>query len=161
VKALTKTFNVNYYSEVEEKEFEGVFVVRKLTIGDRIQMGAMSAEMLGGQTVATNTDAFAYAHAVSHCRVALITKPGWFEDPTKLNDEQLFTQVYKEMQQFEASFRRVPASGNEQEGSRPNPAVQNTVGSPQSYSPVEGAGRRDGSSAPLVGKQIPLVTKVG
>ena len=160
MKSLTKTFTIEYDSEIEERKFEGTFTTKKLTIGDHLAMGTYFSELTKG-AMNIGEMAFQVASALAHCKVALISRPSWFEDPQKLVDESLLFKVYKEVATFESSFRRNLSAGDEQGRSSTSQGDQATTRTAEGNSTVEGARGYNGPPAQMVERKVPLVTKVG
>ena len=152
----TKTFHVDYYSELEDKNYEGTFTVKKLTIGDISRMGVLKAKLAGGfsydaesgRGVDPTTDAI--NEMLCHCELALLKKPDWFV-PEDFVDAGLLRAVYQEVVSFETNFRSGGVSGKKSDGS----------GSDTSEAQSEGGGGADGSLENLVDKKVPKISTVG
>lgn len=139
--AKQKVFNINHKLETGEVK-EGQFTTKKLSIMDRSKIGVRKSQLSGGmytvrddqgnptgQGLDEDTDFL--NHMISHLEVALIQKPIWF-DLNNIDDADLVRKVFKEVIDFEASFRRpgnTSDSGNDgssQEASSTESSQQTT-----------------------------------
>ena len=152
----TKTFHIDYYSEMEEKNYIGTFTVRKLTIGDLSQLGLLKAKMADGFSYNENSGrgiddtTNAINEMIAHFEIALIQKPDWF-DPQDLIDIGLLREVYTEVASFEADFLNRPLRGDRSSG----------VSASTSEEERGGGGGPDVPPEDLVDKKIPTITQVG
>ena len=153
---MTKTFHVDYHSEMEDKSYVGTFTVKKLTIGDLSQLGLLKAKLSdgfsynesSGRGIDDTTNAL--NEMLAHFQIALIQKPDWFV-PDDLVDVGLLRVVYKEVASFEADFlnRALPREGT--------PNVSTDAGEEK----FSGGGGQQLPSADVVDKKIPTITQVG
>lgn len=100
--AKQQQFSVDYTGP-DGEHLEGVFMVKRLTIGEQAQVGITKARMAQSLTVDPGTDST--LQMFSTLNAALIEKPAWF-NPADLFDDDLVIQVYRRCLAFEASFRK-------------------------------------------------------
>tara|TARA_R100001594_G_scaffold140155_1_gene185124 strand:- start:199 stop:693 length:495 start_codon:yes stop_codon:yes gene_type:complete len=164
---MTKTFFIDEVSEVDGVRYQGNFTTKKLTIGDMLRMGTEMAQMTGGLSYNPLTGRglpygqSVMAEMIAHCTVSLVQRPEWFNEPTKLTDIAILEAVYKEVDAFEASFRRPTTSNDEQEGAGDGPKSGLATSDDQSHRSAQPAERLSSHTAPMVGKEVPLVTQIG
>lgn len=165
-KSMTKTFFVDLVSEVDDRRYQGNFTTKKLTIGDMLKMGTEMAQMTGGLSYNPLTGrGLPYgqsimAEMIAHCTVALVQSPEWFSEPTKLTDIALLEAVYKEVDAFEASFRRATTTDDEQGGAGDSGESSHSE-SGENHSSTQSAERSVNSDQAMVGEKVPVVTQIG
>jgi len=153
---LTKTFHIDFYSQMEEKSYVGTFTVRKLTIGDISRLGLLKAKMadgfsyneITGRGIDDTTNAI--NEMLAHFEVALIQKPEWFI-PDELIDVAVLREVYGEVASFEADFLNRALSGKGSTGV--------STGTSEEESP--GGGGDPSPSEDMVDKKVPKIIQVG
>lgn len=151
-----KTFSFEYYSEIEDRHYHGNFTTKKLTIGDISRMGVIKAQLCGGLVYDPVSGKGVETHIsninemISHCQVALVNHPEWW-NPEEFIDPEILTLVWKEVVTFENSFR-----GRGTEGSNNGASVQN-----QSQEESQGEGGPTRSIEDLVDKKVPKITQLG
>ena len=156
MKSRMKTFSFEYYSEIEDRHYHGNFTTKKLTIGDISRMGVIKAQLCGGLVYdplsgkGVETRISNINEMISHCQVALVNSPEWW-NPEEFIDPEILTLVWKEVVTFENSFR-----GRGTEGSNNGTSVQN-----QSQEESQGEGGPTRSIEDLVDKKVPKITQLG
>jgi hypothetical protein len=109
---LTKTFTIDYVSEVEDHRYQGSFTIKKLSIRDIAALGVRKAQLNGGmyhdannpgRGVDEQTDDF--NNMIAHLELSVKSAPVWW-DMDKINDVSLLGKVFKEVLDFENSFLR-------------------------------------------------------
>jgi len=100
-----KFYNAFHYDYVDADGNHriGVFVVRRLTIGELGKVGVEAAAMNGGQQVDYFTD---WLHGVlAYLRYALVYTPDWWSPPEDLYDPIIVRSVFDYTKEWEKSFR--------------------------------------------------------
>jgi len=107
-----KTFNIDYHSEQENRQYQGIFVIRRPSILDQARIEAEKSKILGGRyhdpaNPGVGIPEFAnnIAEAVAYLRIVITDSPEWWEDGNVLDAGLLF-KVYTEAQTIDP-FRRV------------------------------------------------------
>lgn len=109
---LTKTFSIDFVSEVENQRYQGTFTIKKLTIRDLAALGVRKAQLNGGMHYDQNnpgrgvdeqTDDF--NNMIAHLELSVKSSPAWW-DLDKIVDVNLLGKVFKEVLDFENSFLR-------------------------------------------------------
>lgn len=126
-KSKLHTFLINYVSEDTGEEFNGQFTCRRQTILDKSRIQRRKSELSGGmycvkdendnptgQGIDEDSEWFNYAIAV--VETVLESKPEWF-DFQDLADEGVVLTVYKEVMNFDNSFRK-RTGGTDSSGGR-------------------------------------------
>ncbi len=94
------------------EEFNGSFTIHRPTIGERINIGILEAQRLGGLS---NIDAFTggLAHMVATLEVVIDDKPTWWK-PQELRDVEVINEVYNKYVEYLNTFsgRVEPESGS-------------------------------------------------
>lgn len=121
-----KVFNIDFYSEIDEIQYQGSFTTKKLSIADLGSIGVRKAQLNGGMYydpdrpghgVDFMTDDF--NAMIAHLEIALVAAPKWW-NLHSISDADLLHTVFREVDQFENSFlnRRGKAgtSGGQVEG---------------------------------------------
>ena len=153
---LTKTFHIDYHSNMEDKSYVGTFTVRKLTIGDISRLGLIKAKMADGFSYNERTGrgiddtTNAINEMLAHFEIALIQKPEWFV-PDELIDVGVLREVYGEVASFEADFLNRALPGERSTGISPDTSEKESQGRGRDLSPSED----------LVDKKVPKITQVG
>ena len=128
---LKKTFTIDQVSTVDGVQYTGAFTVKKMTMGDRLRMGAIKAQYLAGYSIAGNTslpvdDVYAVqAEAMAQCDVALTERPAWFI-PEKMLDLELFYKIFKEVADFELAFFSARTNAGSKEETKEEPKQATT-----------------------------------
>lgn len=149
----THTFTVTVDSEMEERNFNGTFTVKTLSMSDRTKVNVLKSQRLGGfycckddddvptgRGVDYQTDLDAYV--LAYLEVAVTQKPDWFiiDGPDALQDSVVVYKVFEEASKFEKTFRvRKRTTAEESDGSTqggegtsaPEPAQANAGNGPK------------------------------
>lgn len=155
---LNKTFSIDFYSKIDDRNYRGTFTTRKLTVGDLSKIGLLKAQMAGGflydeaQGRGVDPTTNLLNEMIAHCEVSLVQSPEWF-DPSNLTDLDLMRAVYEEVAAFESNFHR-PQQTAEGEGSG---SSSEDTGSTEH----QGKGRSASSFTNLVDQEIPKIEKLG
>lgn len=154
---FTKSFSIDFTSEMDGQRYMGTFTVKKLTIGDLSRLGARKAQLCGGYTTGLGVESGNSIDAgtamlnemIAHCEISLLSKPDWF-DPEKLVDPNLLNKVYEEVASFEANFL----------GAKPQASGKRSADSGEVSSSDEssGGGGRPNSFENVVDKKIPKIS---
>ena len=155
---FNKTFQIDYFSEVDDRKYTGTFTSKKLTIGDLSKLGLKKAQLCGGHSYDEETgkgvdsSTAMLNEMVAHCDIALIQRPDWFT-PEDLTDVSLLREVYEEVASFEATFHN--------RGER-NSQEQDSVGNSKDSGSNEsqGDGRSVDALEDLVDKKVPKIAPV-
>ncbi len=99
----TKSFTVEYVHQDTGDRLVGTFTVKRPTLGDLSQFGALKARYNGGERVARDIDWL--NEMIAFCQVTLTSAPDWW-DPVNTYDEELLTLVFNHARSFQDSFRR-------------------------------------------------------
>lgn len=155
--SLTKTFQIDYQSDIDNKRYSGTFTCKKLTVGDLSKLGLRKAQLSGGYSYdeesgrGVDTSTNLLNEMIAHCDISLIQKPEWFvaED---LTDVTLLQEVYQEVASFEANFH----------SKQPNSSGEEFVGSGEvsSGNQSQGSGGPDDSFEALVDKKVPKISQL-
>ena len=118
----TKTFQIDYKSDMDDQEYSGQFTCRKMTVADVSKINIRKSQLCGGmycvkdedgkptgQGIDEDTDFFNYMIAMLEAQ--LVQKPAWWK-LDEIIDQGLVTAVFKEVSAFESSFRRRGDGGN-------------------------------------------------
>ena len=110
--AKTKTFNINFFSEEEQKRYEGTFTCKKLSVRDMSQQAVKRTQLNGGYHYDADNPGCGIDFSsdrlnamLAHLFVAVTSSPTWW-DLDEIEDIELLTTVYQEVLDFENSFRR-------------------------------------------------------
>ena len=137
-----------------DREFTGQFTTKKLTIGDITKVGVQRALLTDGYLHDPDTgkgidlSTQNIAEMVAHCNVSLIQKPDWFI-PEELIDYDVLVAVYKEVVEFEASFRERAAQRKLRRDRQKTGEIEHEEGKQPAI-----------ISADLVEKKIPKIAKI-
>jgi hypothetical protein len=114
----THTFHIKHTSETGE-DYDGTFTCKKLSIMDRSRIGVRKSQLCGGMYCVRNDDGNPTGQGIdedtdwlnfmiANLEVALVQKPVWFtwEGDNAIDDPEILKKVYKEVAEFETSFRR-------------------------------------------------------
>lgn len=155
--SLTKTFQIDFNSEVDKKRYSGTFTSKKLTVGDLSKLGLRKAQLSGGfsydeeKNRGVDPGTNILNEMIAHCEISLLQKPEWFV-PEDLTDVILLQEVYQEVASFEANFHtgEQDSSGEEFVGS----------GEVSSGNKSQGSGRSDDAFEALVDKKVPKISQL-
>ena len=119
--ARTKTFSINIKSEVDERRYEGSFIIKRLSIRDSAKLQVRKIQLSNGmhydpdappgQGLDISTSVL--NHMLAHLEIAVDSSPGWW-DLDEITDPDVINAVYEEVLSFENSKRD---SGNNKEAS--------------------------------------------
>lgn len=132
---LTKTFSIDYVSEIDDVRYQGTFTVRKLSIRDLAALGVRKAQLNGGmyydsvnpgRGVDEQTDDF--NNMIAHLELSVKQHPAWW-DLDKINDVSLLGKVFKEVLEFENSFLRRALDRSASNGDSEGSSASNISGS--------------------------------
>ena len=150
-----KSFNIDYFSDMEDKRYAGTFSVKKLTIGDLSKLGARKAQLCGGMNYDPDTGkgvdpgTAILNEMIAHCEIALTVVPEWF-NVDALSDVGLLNAVYEEVAEFEANFL---GRKSKTEGERPTPSNEDAGGTQST-----GEGGPSYSIEDVVDRKIPKIS---
>lgn len=104
------TFNIDFYSEVDDKRYTGTFTIQKMGIRDLAALGVRKSQLNGGMYyddekpghgVDEHTDNA--NNMIATLEIAIKKAPAWW-DLDKISDWDLIGEVYQEVVSFENSF---------------------------------------------------------
>lgn len=140
----TKTFSIDYNSDVDDDRYMGSFTTKKLSVADSAALGVRKAQLNGGMHhnpdkpgygIDEETDQF--NGMIAHLQICIVNAPKWW-DLTKVSDVGLVSEVYKEVVLFENSFHNRKRGettngsvGSESERSGSNVSPSNDDGKPR------------------------------
>lgn len=137
-----KTIHLNFTSTEDGTVYEGQFMVKRFTIRDKTSIAVRKVQLNGGYHYEENglgvdesTDTLNYMIAV--VELGVLAAPGWW-NVTNNYDGSLLGAIYREVQDFQNSFRTV------------KPTVQQPTGTAQTS--------QEGSSTPGQGTNGPGAT---
>ena len=116
-----KVFHVEFQSELDDTTYQGTFTCKKLSISDRSRMGVVKAQLSGGlhydpakpgYGIDATTDDF--NAVLAHLTVAITDAPDWW-NLDEMSDVGIIYEVYKEVAEHEASFRKRPEADEGQD----------------------------------------------
>lgn len=144
-----KTFTLDYFSELEKKQYRGTFTVKRPTVFMQAQITGKKSQILGGRyhdeaTPGAGVPEFMdmMAEMMAFLSVTLVQVPAWWDsnqDDGGLHDPQVLGEVYQLAVQVDP-FRRVhvvsgaeSGAGGEEGGeahsaARPSDIVAQMVG---------------------------------
>jgi hypothetical protein len=120
------TFQINYQSELDGKDYKGLFSVRKKVISDAAKISVKRLQLNGGYHFDSDnpgvgmdqtTDSMNYV--LANLDVLLTQAPPWF-DLDSITDFGLVLAVWEEVKKFQNSFRKQPEPNRVSE-TRSNP----------------------------------------
>jgi hypothetical protein len=119
---LLHTFSIDYYSEVEDRRYQGTFTSKKLSIKDMTQLGVRRTQLCGGLHYSPETpghgldiDTYNINGMIAQLEISLIKFPDWW-NLDQLTDFEVLSEVYKEVISFENNF-----SGSRDRAAGPGP----------------------------------------
>jgi len=127
-KTKLHTFNIDYTSKMESgKNYQGSFTSKKLSILDQTKISRRKSELCGGMYTVRDDDGKPTGQGIDEVsewtsnmiailEVAIISSPPWW-DLKELVDDQLMMDVFKEVMEFENSFRGRGRSEDTRDGS--------------------------------------------
>ena len=108
--SLTKTFSVDFYSEIDNKRYTGEFTIKKMSIRDLAALGVRKSQLNGGMYFDSNNPGRGVDEGtddlnamIAQLEISVKKAPAWW-DLDNLADNMLIGQVYKEVLTFESSF---------------------------------------------------------
>lgn len=116
------TFNIDFYSDIDQVQYQGSFTTKKLSIADLGSIGVRKAQLNGGMYhdpdrpghgVDFITDDF--NGMIAHLEIALVATPKWW-NLHSVSDADLLHMVFREVDQFENSFLNRRGQGGASEG---------------------------------------------
>lgn len=114
-------FSIDYKSAVDDRNYRGKFICKKLAIRDLASLGVRKSQLNGGMYhdaanpgygVDEQTDEF--NNMVAHLDLAIVESPEWW-DLDEVTDVGLLAVVYREVIAFENKF--LGRGGGEDSGS--------------------------------------------
>lgn len=124
---LQHTFTVDVYSEEDDRRYQGTFTTKKMSIRDMGQLGVRTSQLCGGlhydpSAPGQGLDFTTYRinNMMAQVEVSIVKAPDWWNLDT-LTDLAVLSAVYKEVADFEATFRR---SGKADRGAGHNAGSQ-------------------------------------
>jgi hypothetical protein len=99
----THSFQIDFDSATGEK-LSGTFIVHRPTMGERIQIGVIEAQLLGGLS---NVDVFtsSLAHWISYLEVVIDQAPKWWK-PRELHEPEVVQAVFDKYIDYLQKFQR-------------------------------------------------------
>lgn len=151
----TKTFEIDMEG-VDGERYRGTFIVKRMTLADWGELGVLKSKLSGGYY--TVRDEYGEPTGVgldptidymisawAQCWVATkLQRPDWFDRET-LEDNTVLNAVYKEVTEFENSFRKSRGNAGDGEGS--------------GEKEHEGGERPEGVPEDLVEQPLPKIVK--
>ena len=115
-KGKLHTFRIDHTAEYSGDTFQGTFTVKKISILDQSKISRRKSELCGGMYCVKDDDDNPTGRGidgdtefgnqmVAILEVVIATAPEWW-DLDVLDDEELLGKVFKEVMEFENSFRR-------------------------------------------------------
>jgi len=110
--SFTKTFSIDFMSDLEDRRYQGTFTVKKLGIREMGALGVRKSQLNGGmyydsenpgRGVDEQTDDF--NNMIAHLEISVKQHPDWW-NLDKISDPQLIGKVFQEVLEFENSFLR-------------------------------------------------------
>ena len=143
----THIFNIDFYSEQEEKTYTGEFVCKKLAVRDMARLSAERTRLNGGlyhdpdrPGCGIDEDTNMFNHMLAHLTVAIVRAPEWW-DLDSISDMAVVSRVFEEVATFENSFLKRRGDNSSSENSE------------RSDSPDQGANHA-GNLTRVVGKEV-------
>lgn len=123
-----KTFSLDFEDQ-RGRQWRGDFTNHILTVRERIQVGALRAQLLAG-AASSAIDEFTadLVEMVAHLSFSIDRRPAWFDDPGQLDDPDVVVAVYREVAAHEVAFRqpqggRAPPTSGSGDSRGATPAV--------------------------------------
>lgn len=121
----TKGFQIRYESPVDNKVYEGLFVVKRMSWRDNINFEVLKQKMLQGTEINTTCphcneeiqthnlpeELINFTVAYSHLKIAIVEAPDWFVIDDMQCDPQLLWVIYEKVAEFESTFFRRGGAG--------------------------------------------------
>lgn len=115
-KGKTKSFSIDYMSEIDQFQYQGAFTSKKMSIMDQTRVSRRRSELCGGMYCVRDEDgnptgqgidewAEVQSRMIAILEVALVQKPAWW-DLAEIGDEELLGKVFEEVMLFENTFRK-------------------------------------------------------
>lgn len=121
------TFTLDYHSDIDDKDYLGQFTCNRMTVMSRSKVSIKKSQLCAGMYcvrddngnptglgIDEETEGLNYMLAVLD--VLLIQKPEWFKIE-EISDEAVIIKVFKEVMQFDNSFRVGGGSSTKENGS--------------------------------------------
>lgn len=111
-------FSIDYESPVDERQYKGKFISKKLSIRDLAALGVRKVQLNGGMHhdrdnpghgVAEETDEF--NNMIAHLELSILEAPKWW-NLDEITDLELIARVYREVIAFENKFLGRRRGGN-------------------------------------------------
>ena len=119
-----KTFRVNYYSNEENRRFQGSFTVKRPTIMQSMQIEGIKSTILEGKYFdprnpgcGVSPGMATMAEMMAFLKVAVIQAPDWWEGGDgDFSDPTLLFEIYKEAQEVDPFRERIEMLADGDEG---------------------------------------------
>jgi len=107
----THSFSIQFVS-VTGEELSGTFAVHRPTMGERVQIGVIEAQLLGGLN---NVDVFSssIAHWIANLEVVIDQAPKWWK-PRELHDPEVVQAVFDKYVDYLQKFQRRNKEGDKE-----------------------------------------------
>lgn len=106
MKSRTKTIHFHYYSEIEDRNFEGQITIKIMTMKDVLKMEALATRLVDSQE-GVNDAIKLLARAIATVNVCILNPPEWakLDNLLELIDETVIVKLYEEVDKFQVFFR--------------------------------------------------------
>jgi hypothetical protein len=105
-------FNIDFTSELDGQHYVGMFTCKRRSIKDVSNIGVRVIQLSGGMSYdpenpgqGVDGNIYSLNYMIAVLEISLVSKPEWF-DLNNIYDMDLLSLVYKEVADFEATFRR-------------------------------------------------------
>ena len=104
---MEKSFYIDFYSEMEGKQYRGNFSIRRPNLIDLTTIAAKKSEMVGGKYYDPDRPgcgiplyAESLSEAISFLQVCLVDAPEWW-DEGNITDQELLFKIYMEAKEID------------------------------------------------------------
>jgi len=120
---LTSVFRVDYDSELDDRNYQGTFTCKKMSIQDKTKQAVVKTQLNGGMHYDPKNPGYGLDEetdrmngVLAHLAIALTDAPDWW-NLDEISDLAVIYEVYKEVAEHEASFRRGKKANRNNAGS--------------------------------------------
>ena len=114
-----RTVNISFYSDLDEKRYEGSFVVKEPSVRDQANIRSRQAALGGNMHfisdpepdqvgMGLDSETFYLNHVIAYLETVILESPDWW-DLDKIEDLDLLYTVHGEVRKGTKSFRRQAA----------------------------------------------------
>lgn len=137
----THTFSIDFKDEETGQQYTGTFTTKRLAIQDKAKLGVRRSQLCGNMYCVRDDDGKPTGQGIdedtewlnamlAHLEIVLVQKPIWW-NLQEIASHDLLNRVYKEVVEFENSFKSRGSAGAGSDGLRQNGSgTQSTQANP-------------------------------